>query len=84
MAPWKFHELYPPIDVEKIPKYSHKLPLKWWEKKIPKFDGDALFATQHITSSLKFVSKLNIIHEDVFIKIFVYSLEGDPKSIGRA
>ena len=40
MAPWKFHELYPPIDVEKIPKYSHKLPLKWWEKKIPKFDGD--------------------------------------------
>jgi hypothetical protein len=50
------------------------------EKRIPKFDGDAHFASQHVTSFLKFVSKLNIIHEDVFIKLFVYSLEGDPKT----
>jgi hypothetical protein len=50
------------------------------EEYIPKFDGDIHFATQHVTSFLDFVSRLNVMHEDVLIRLFVYSLEGDPRT----
>jgi hypothetical protein len=49
-------------------------------KHIPKFDGNAHFVTQHVISFLEFVSKLNVIHEEVLIRLFVSSLEGDPKT----
>jgi hypothetical protein len=76
MAPWEFHELYPPLDIKDILGYPNKLPPKW-EKNIPKFDGDALFAIPHVSSFLKYVSKLNERHEDVLIRLFVLSLEED-------
>jgi hypothetical protein len=49
MAPWCFHVLHPPFDVENIPGYPNEPPPKWKES-IPKFDGDCNFATAHVTS----------------------------------
>jgi hypothetical protein len=64
MAPWEFHELYPPFDIKYILGYKNKLPPKW-EKNISKFDGDVIFAIPHVASSVKYVSKFNERHEDV-------------------
>jgi hypothetical protein len=33
-----------------------------------------------VTSFLDFVSRLNLMHEDVLVRLFVYSLEGDLKA----
>jgi hypothetical protein len=37
MAPWCFHVLYPPFDVENIMGYPNDVPPNWRDK-IPKFD----------------------------------------------
>jgi hypothetical protein len=78
MEAWEFHVLYPFV-IEKITRYSNEFPTKC-EKNNPKFDGAIHFSTQHVTSFLEFVSKFNAIHEYVLIRLFVYFLEGDPKT----
>ena len=72
MATWPFHVLYPSFDVTEIPRYLNEFPPKW-EEYIPKFDGDIHFIAQHVASFLNFVSRFNIVHEDVLIRLFVYS-----------
>jgi len=72
---WDFHELYLAIDLQKIPRCPNNCSPKWL-KYIPKFDGDVPFVAQHISSFFKAITKLNIMHEDVLMKLFVFSLEG--------
>jgi hypothetical protein len=79
MAPWSFHVLYPSFDVEGIPGYPNELPPNWKDS-IPKYDGDCNFAISHVTSFLEFISSINVTHEDVLMRLFVYSLEGDPRT----
>jgi hypothetical protein len=58
--------------------YPNEFPLEWNEN-VSNFDGEYSQAIINIVSLLKYVSKLNVMHEDVLIKIFLVSLEGDQK-----
>jgi hypothetical protein len=88
--PWEFHKVYPSFDVQDIPGYPNHCSPKWRES-CPKFDGDPALAVTHVMNYMKYASSLNVLHEDVLMKIFVSSLESsqkdwlahscDPKSI---
>jgi hypothetical protein len=78
-TPWSFHVLYPSFDVEGFPGYPSELPPNWKDN-IPTYDGDCNSATSHIASFLVFISSINVTHEAVLMRLFVYSLEGDPRT----
>lgn len=73
MTTWEFHEQYDTLDVEKIRGYPNHLSLEWLEH-LPKFGSDAI---NHVVTFLRYTSKINVIHDDALIKLFVYSLERD-------
>jgi hypothetical protein len=88
--PWASHKVYPFFDVHDIPRYPNHCSLEW-RACCPKFDGDPALAVTHVVNDMKYASNLNVLHEDVLMKIFVSSLESsqkdwfahscDPKSI---
>jgi hypothetical protein len=88
--PWAFHNVYPSFDVQNVPGYPNHCPTEW-RASCPKFDGDPALAVTHVVNYMKYASSLNVLHEDVLMKIFVSSLESsqkdwlahscDPKSI---
>jgi hypothetical protein len=88
--PWAFHKVYPSIDVQNIPGYPNYFPTEWRES-CPKFSGDPTLAVTHVVNYMRYASSINVLHEDVLMKIFVSSLESsqrkwlahscDPKSI---
>jgi hypothetical protein len=71
--PWAFHKVYPSIDVKNIPGYPNHFSMEWRES-FPKFNGDPALAITHVVNYMKYVSRLNVLHEDVSMKSFVYSL----------
>jgi hypothetical protein len=88
--PWEFHKVYPSFDVEDIPGYPNHFPMEW-QANCPKFDNDVALTVTHVMNYMKYSSSLNVLHEDVLMKIFVSSMESsqrdwlayscDPKSI---
>jgi hypothetical protein len=78
MAPWCFHVLYPPFDVDNIMGYPNDVPPNWRDK-IPKFDGDYNFSTWHVTSFLEFISWLNVTHENVLMMLMFGKYQVDIK-----
>jgi hypothetical protein len=74
MTPWEFHDFFPYFDLKEIVGYPHENLSKWREN-VPKFDGIESHVIQHIVSFLKHVLKLNVIHENIFTKLLVFSLE---------
>jgi hypothetical protein len=62
-----------------------------WRENFPKFDGDPTLAITHVVNYMRYASSINVMHEDVLMKIFVSSLDlsqrkwladsCDPKSI---
>jgi hypothetical protein len=50
------------------------------EGKFPKFNGDPTLAVTHVVNYMKYASSLNVLHEDVLMKIFVSSLESSQRS----
>jgi hypothetical protein len=54
--------------------YPHEILTKW-RKNLSKFDGIESHAIQHIVSFLEYVLKVDVTHEDILIKLFVFSLE---------
>jgi hypothetical protein len=88
--PWAFHNVYPSLDVQNVLGYPNHCPTEWrasWHK----FDDDPALAVTHVMNYMKYALSLNVLHEDVLMKIFVSSLESsqkdwlahscDPKSI---
>jgi hypothetical protein len=51
-----------------------------WKDGIPMYDGDCDLAISHATLFLEFFSSINVTHEDVLMRLFVYSLEGDRRT----
>jgi hypothetical protein len=72
MAPWEFHEQYATIDVKGVPGYPNHYSLEWLED-LPKYDGDPSLAIPHIVNFLRYISEINVTHEDVMMRLFVYS-----------
>jgi len=44
------------------------------------YDGDCNLPISHVASFLEFISNINVTHEDVLLRLFVYSLEGVPRA----
>jgi hypothetical protein len=74
MAPWELHEMFPSLDINNIPGYPNHFSPDWLDD-CPKFDGDPSSAITHVVKFLKYASKINVIHEDVLIRLFLVSLE---------
>jgi hypothetical protein len=71
--------VYPSLDVHNIPKYPNHYSTEWRENFL-KFNGDPTLAITHVVNYMKYASSLNVLHEDVLMKIFVSSLESSQRS----
>jgi hypothetical protein len=58
--------------------YPNKAPPRWTEH-LPRFHGDTHLAAHHVASFMDYISKLNVEHEDVMMRMFSHSLVGDAK-----
>jgi len=82
--------VYLSLDVHNVPGYPNHCPTEW-RANCPKFDSDLALAVTHMANYMMYVSSLDVLREDVIMKIFVSSLESsqkdwlthlsDPKSI---
>ena len=78
--PWDFHKVYPSLDIHNIPRYPNHYSLEWRES-CPKFNGDLALAFTHVVNYMKYASSLDVMHEDVLMKIFVSSLESSQMNL---
>jgi hypothetical protein len=73
MAPWSLHEMFPSLDIKDVPRYPNHFSPDWGDN-CPKFDGDPSLAIAHVVKVLKYVSEINVTHQDVLIRLFLLSL----------
>jgi hypothetical protein len=79
MAPWELHEMFPSLDINNVPGYPNHFSSDWGND-CPKLDGDLSSAITHVVKFLKYTSKINVIHKDVLIRLFLISLEARQKN----
>jgi hypothetical protein len=70
-------DLFDPLDFSGIPSYPNYFNDDYddWRKGIPKFLGHKDSPMLHVTSFIDALSKLNVVHEDVKMKILMTSLD---------
>jgi hypothetical protein len=72
--------VYAPLDFTAIPNQPHDFPTGEYQKCLPKFAGNnAISVDDHLTNFLKFVDDLELGYENVVMKTFVQTLEGDTR-----
>ena len=79
MALWEFHEVYKALNVEDVYWYPNKCIPRWWED-YSKFDSDPSSAIAHVVKFSKYTSELNVIHEDVIMRLFMIPLEARQRN----
>jgi hypothetical protein len=79
MAPWEIHEMFPSLDIKNVLGYPNQFSPDWGDN-CPKFDGDLSSVITHVVKFLKYTSDINVIHEDVLIRLFLLSLEARQKN----
>jgi hypothetical protein len=63
-----------------LPHPMNPLPARDYLKYIPKFTGEGDITTEeHLTSFYSYANKLNIKNEDVWMRVFVQSLDGEVR-----
>jgi hypothetical protein len=72
MAPWEFHEQFATLDVRGVPGYPNHYSPDWLDD-LPRYDGDPSLVIPHIENFLRYVLEINVIHEDVMMRLFVSS-----------
>jgi hypothetical protein len=87
MEPWP-HGTYHGHSIMFIPPLMFKISLdiqiialQEWRENFPKFNGDPTLAVTHVVNYMKYASSLNVLHEDVLMKIFVSSLESSQRNL---
>jgi hypothetical protein len=86
MEPWP-HGTYHGLSIKSILLWIFRIsldiqiiaPLEWRES-FPKFNGDPTLAVTHVVNYMKYASSLDVLHEDVLMKIFVSSLESSQRN----
>jgi hypothetical protein len=78
-VPSKIQERYSPL---KLPSILHEFPLKHY-KYLPRFDGelDGHSTVKHIQIFENFIDIFEIEHDDVSMRAFSQSLQGDAKAL---
>ena len=62
-----------------LPPYLHDIPDNYL-KLLPRYDSEKkIKADEHLDAFLNYMDDLNIVHRDVFMRLFVQSLEGEPR-----
>lgn len=74
-APWDFHVLHAPLDFANILGYRNQSNPEWTSQ-IPRCYGDTHIAERHVSLFVDYISDLNIVHEDVGIRMCAMSLRG--------
>ena len=59
-----------------LPQPLNPLPVGDYLKYMPKFSGEGDIAEEHLASFYSYVDNLNIENEDVWMRVFVQSLDG--------
>ena len=68
-----------PLDFSLIPGPPHDMPAKYFEK-VPRFDGvSAISIEDHINKVWEHMEAYGAFDEDVFMRGFLHSLEGDVR-----
>jgi hypothetical protein len=78
--PWPFHKVYPSIDIQNIPGYPNYFSMEW-RTCCPKLNSDPTLVVTHVVNYMRYASSINVLHEDVLMKIFVSSLEKKSKEV---
>jgi hypothetical protein len=64
-----------------LPQNLHDVPQNY-VKHLPSYNGEGEVTTEeHLVAYYNFENKINIEHEDVWMRIFAKSLEGEFKSV---
>jgi hypothetical protein len=62
------------------PKPMNSLPVRYYLKYMPKFTGEEETTTEeHLVAFYSYVDNLNIENEDVWMRFFVQSLDGEAR-----
>jgi hypothetical protein len=78
MACWLLQKMFPSLDIEDVSGYpNHFSP--GWGNNYPKFDEDPSLAITHVVNLLRYVSEIDVTHQDVLIRLFFLSLETKRK-----
>jgi hypothetical protein len=68
-----------------LPQPLNSLPVDGYLKKLPKFIGEGdIAAEEHLEAFYSFTDDHVIMHADVWMRIFVHSLEGEARKWFRA
>lgn len=69
---------YAPLNITQLTGEPHAMPTSEYRDRLPKFTSSNVISVEdHFDEFLKFVDDLDIKHEDVVMKMFVKTLEGD-------
>src|SRR5271156_5174201 len=80
VMPWEEKRLGPLA----LPPYLHEIPDNYL-KLLPRYDSEKkIKADEHLDAFLNYMDDLNIVHQDVFMRLFVQSLEGEPRKSFRS
>jgi hypothetical protein len=72
--------VYAPLSFVAIPNHPHDLPTGEYHKRLPKFAGNyGVSVEDHLTDFLKVVDDCEVEYEDVVMRMFVQTLEGDAR-----
>jgi hypothetical protein len=77
---WIFYS-FDPLSFVAFPNYPHDLPTRKWIKRIPLFPwrlGESI--EKHFAKFLQVVGDFDVEHEDVMMRMFVSTLEGEARS----
>lgn len=68
-----------------LPQVLHDLPTNDYLKYLPKFNGEGeVTAEEHLSTFYAFADNLGIEHEDVWMRLFAQSLDGEVRKWFRA
>jgi hypothetical protein len=63
-----------------VPQPMNSLPIRYYLKYMPKFTREEdIIAKEHLVALYRYVDNLNIENEDVWMRVFVQSLDGEHR-----
>ena len=70
---------FSPFDFSIVPGFPNDVPTIYeWVDHLPRFKGDYYdHPAQHLIEFHQYMDQQNINHEDILMKMFMYSLEGE-------
>jgi hypothetical protein len=80
MSRYRF-SAYDPLSFVAFPDYPHDLPAGKYLKRLPRFTGKLGVSTEdHLADFLQVVDDFDVEHEDVVMRMFVPTLEGEARA----